>query len=216
MKSIKIIISTAFIVCLGAIALQAQGEKEAMIRILKELTLEEKKEVLDFAKRQESDLESEILDLLSKLPHESQISILEYAHSLTIEREKEEFNPNIVENSSNDEDQVQGARTTADFKILTYDFGTAKEGEVIIHTFAFENTGKEPLIISKAKGSCGCTVPSWPKEPIAPGERGEVIVRFNTNGKAGKRNQQVTLIANTSPTVTTLSLQGTVTPKDKE
>src|SRR5215204_6765023 len=52
-----------------------------------------------------------------------------------------------------------------------FNFGTIKQGESITHNFEFTNTGKEPLIISNAAGSCGCTVPEWPKEPIAPGAK---------------------------------------------
>ena len=57
----------------------------------------------------------------------------------------------------------------------------------------FKNTGNEPMIISNAKGSCGCTVPQWPKEPIAPGESGEINVQFNSKNKTGAQNKRVTI-----------------------
>ena len=60
-----------------------------------------------------------------------------------------------------------------------YNFGTIKQGDKVEYTFMFTNTGKEPLIISEAHGSCGCTVPEWPKQPIKKGEKGEVKVNFN-------------------------------------
>ena len=103
-----------------------------------------------------------------------------------------------------------GPTTSMDFKELEFDFGTAQEGEKVSHTYKFTNTGKEPLIISDAKGSCGCTVPVWPKEPIAPGATSQITVEFNTQGKAGNRNQKVTLTANTNPPQTFLSLKGVV------
>ena len=95
----------------------------------------------------------------------------------------------------------------------TFDFGTVTEGEKVKHTFKFKNTGKEPLIINDAKGSCGCTVPKWPRTPIAPGASGDIVVEFNSDKKTGKRNQQVTITANTEPANTIIRLVGNVTPK---
>jgi len=91
-----------------------------------------------------------------------------------------------------------------------FDFGTVKEGEKVSHVYKFKNAGKEPLVISNAQGSCGCTVPKWPRDPIAPGKSGEIVVEFDTKGKAGDRNQKVTLTANTNPPQTFLSLKGKV------
>lgn len=106
-----------------------------------------------------------------------------------------------------------GPSTSIDFKSgLEYDFGTIDEGEVVSHVFEFKNTGSEPLLLTDAKGSCGCTVPDWPKTPIAPGETGEIEVKFNSQGKGGARNQKVTLTANTNPQQTFLYLKGNVTP----
>ena len=103
-----------------------------------------------------------------------------------------------------------GPTTTIEFSELEYDFGTVKEGVKVSHTYKFKNTGKEPLIISNAQGSCGCTVPNWTREPVKPGGTGEIVVEFNTQGKAGKRNQKVTVTANTNPPQTFLSLNGIV------
>ncbi|MGB0864187.1 MAG: DUF1573 domain-containing protein, partial [Saprospiraceae bacterium] len=74
-------------------------------------------------------------------------------------------------------------KTVMAFTNEEFDFGTVNEGEKVKHTFKFKNTGKEPLIISNAKGSCGCTVPKWPREPIAPGASGDVVVEFNSDKK---------------------------------
>ena len=92
----------------------------------------------------------------------------------------------------------------------TYDFGTVTEGEIVTQTFSFTNTGSEPLIISDAKGSCGCTVPSKPTAPIAPGEDGEITVQFNSKNKQGPRNQKVTITANTNPAQSFIYLKGEV------
>lgn len=103
-----------------------------------------------------------------------------------------------------------GPSTAMEFEEIEFDFGTVAEGEKVSHTYKFTNTGSEPLVFSDAKGSCGCTVPKWPREPIAPGKSGEIVVEFNTQGKAGNRNQKVTLTANTNPPQTFLSLKGVV------
>ncbi len=103
-----------------------------------------------------------------------------------------------------------GPTTNVEWDEMEFDFGTVAEGEKVSHTYVFKNTGNEPLVFSDAKGSCGCTVPKWPREPIAPGASGEIVVEFNTQGKAGNRNQKVTLTANTNPPQTFLSLKGVV------
>ena len=110
-----------------------------------------------------------------------------------------------------------GPLTKLSFAEATYDFGTVMEGEKVEHLYVFTNTGDEPLIISNAKGSCGCTVPDWPREPIAPGEQGEIKVVFDTKakGKVGgnPQSKRVTITANTDPANTYLTIKGSV---DKE
>ncbi len=103
-----------------------------------------------------------------------------------------------------------GPTTVMDFTETEFDFGTVAEGEKVTHTYTFKNTGDEPLILSQAKGSCGCTVPKWPREPIPVGGKGEVVVEFNSQGKAGDRNQKVTITANTNPAQTIIYLKGKV------
>lgn len=106
-----------------------------------------------------------------------------------------------------------GPTTVMNFSETEFNFGTVTEGEKVKHTYKFKNEGSEPLVLSNAVGSCGCTVPQWPREPIAPGATGEIVVEFNSQGKQGERDQKVTITANTNPAQTFLSLQGTVEPK---
>jgi len=87
---------------------------------------------------------------------------------------------------------------------------TVDQGEKVNHVYKFKNTGNEPLIISNAKGSCGCTVPSWPKEPIPVGGTGEIAVQFDSKGKKGNQSKRVTLTANTDPAQTFLTIKGVV------
>ncbi len=103
-----------------------------------------------------------------------------------------------------------GPTTTVKFDENEYDYGTIDQGEKARHTYKFTNTGNEPLIISNAKGSCGCTVPSWPKEPIPPGGTGQIDVEFDSKGKKGKQSKRVTITANTEPAQTFLTIKGEV------
>ncbi len=110
-----------------------------------------------------------------------------------------------------------GPATSMTFAQPTFDFGKIMDGEKVEHVFLFENTGSEPLVISNAKGSCGCTVPDWPKDPIKPGATGEIKVVYNSKGKGkvgGKNeNKTVTITANTTPAETRIFVKGIV---DKE
>jgi hypothetical protein len=101
------------------------------------------------------------------------------------------------------------------FEKESHEFGTIDEGTMAKYDFEFTNTGKSPLIITNAQGSCGCTVPQWPREPIAPGETGKIHVEFNSSGRPGNQTKQVTLSANTVPNKTILKISAQVTPKAK-
>ena len=103
-----------------------------------------------------------------------------------------------------------GPTTTITFEEKEFNFGTVKSGEEVKHIYKFRNTGKEPLVISNAKGSCGCTVPNWPKEPIPVGGEGEIEVVFNTKGKSGNQTKTVTITANTNPPQTLIYIKGKV------
>ncbi|MCW5923851.1 MAG: DUF1573 domain-containing protein [Saprospiraceae bacterium] len=105
--------------------------------------------------------------------------------------------------------------TTIQYENEKYNFGVIDEGEIVKYTYKFKNTGSEPLIISNAKGSCGCTVPTWPKEPVPPGGSGELKVEFNSKGKPGPQSKRVTVTANTTPTETYLEIAGEVRVKEQ-
>lgn len=109
-----------------------------------------------------------------------------------------------------------GPLTSISFAETTFDFGDIDDGELVSHIYKFTNTGSEPLVIKDAKGSCGCTVPKWPKTPIPPGETGEIQVEFNSKGKTGKQSKRVTITANTDPAQTFLTISGNVIGKPKE
>lgn len=124
----------------------------------------------------------------------------------------------------NDEGNAQPEITTVNVETTTsisfeeevFDFGEITQGEKVTHTFKFKNTGDADLVIVSAKGSCGCTVPEWPKEPIAPGAEGEINVVFNSEGKSGKQHKRVSVVANTEPATTAVALKGEIITPDTE
>ena len=91
-----------------------------------------------------------------------------------------------------------------------YDFGIIKQGEKATHDYKIKNIGNSDLLITSAKGSCGCTVPEWPREPIKPGNEANIKVTFNSKGKTGKQNKRVTLMTNAIPNVKILTIKGEV------
>ena len=98
----------------------------------------------------------------------------------------------------------------------SFDFGEIQQGESVTHDFVLKNIGDASLIISTAKGSCGCTVPEWPKEPISKGEQATIKVTFNSAGKSGKQNKTVTLVTNAIPNTKVITITGNVIVPEKE
>ena len=117
-------------------------------------------------------------------------------------RETKNLNTSAIET-----DQTSNKEPIISFDKKNWDFGTITDGEVVEHTFRFTNTGTSNLVISSASASCGCTIPNWPKEPIAPGEKGEIKVEFNSNGKKDMVTKDITILANTNPVKTILQIK---------
>ena len=123
-------------------------------------------------------------------------------------------NENVKKAEKRDAEISKGA-AMIEFDKTSFDFGTVAEGDVVNAEFTVTNAGKTDLIITKASPSCGCTVPTWPKEPIKPGESSKVIAKFNTNGKPNKQVKSITLFTNTAKGREILTIRGNVTPKVK-
>jgi hypothetical protein len=107
----------------------------------------------------------------------------------------------------------QPETTTVQWLDSVQNFGTVTDGEKVMITFHFKNTGTKPLVISNVQASCGCTVPSKPEEPIAPGAEGKITAEFNSAGRVGKATKNVTVTANTKEGMTNLLFEGEVLPK---
>ncbi|MCB0403078.1 MAG: DUF1573 domain-containing protein [Flavobacteriales bacterium] len=95
------------------------------------------------------------------------------------------------------------------FESEVVDYGTIEQGADGVREFKFTNTGKEPLIISNARGSCGCTVPTWPKEPIKPGESSVIKVKYDTK-RLGAINKSVTITSNASEATKVVRIKGKI------
>ena len=98
-----------------------------------------------------------------------------------------------------------------EFQQREQDMGRVVQGAKVEKRFVFTNSGKSPLVISDVRSTCGCTVAKqWPKTPIAPGEGGEVTVSFDSEGRTGAQHKTITVVANTEPASTVLTLKGEV------
>lgn len=100
------------------------------------------------------------------------------------------------------------------FESMTVDYGTIEENSDPLRVLKFTNTGDEPLIISNARGSCGCTVPEWPKEPIMPGETSQLEVRYATN-RIGSFSKTIKLTTNENNNGHTITVKGKVLKQEE-
>jgi hypothetical protein len=105
---------------------------------------------------------------------------------------------------------IDGKYPVMNFSKTEHDFGVIKQGDRVDYSFKFENTGEADLIITDAKGSCGCTVPEYPKEPVKPGESGEIKVSFNSAAKSGQQSKSVTITCNTEKGAEHLTIKSTI------
>ena len=111
-------------------------------------------------------------------------------------------------NSGNNSDAAGAVITFAEYE---HDFGKVREGRKVRHTFTFENTGSESLVIQSATTTCGCTVPRYDRKPIAPGKGGKLEVEFDTSGRDGMQIKTVTVNSNATVPVVILKITAEVT-----
>ncbi len=104
--------------------------------------------------------------------------------------------------------QTQGPEFKFDEE--NFDFGNIKQGDKISHDYVFTNSGNSPIFITEVKTECGCTVPDWPKQPILPGKSGVINVIFNSEGKTGVQEKEITILSNVTGSAKVLHLSGSV------
>lgn len=114
-------------------------------------------------------------------------------------------NPNSAEGYNADEKMP-----VIKFEKQLHDFGNLTMGENISYSFKFTNVGNADLVINNCEATCGCTVPDFPKDVIAPGQSSYVTVAFRSAGKAGQQLQEVTVVSNAHPSRTKLRIQANV------
>lgn len=120
---------------------------------------------------------------------------------------KKEVGTDSVSINSTADNVSKGDLPEIKFEEELHDFGKITQGEKISFAFKFKNIGSKNLIISGASGSCGCTVPNYPKEPIAAGGEGKVDVLFNSEGKSGLQEKTITMITNCEPSTRVLKIK---------
>ncbi len=109
-----------------------------------------------------------------------------------------------------------GSAPIMEFKELKHDFGKITQGEKVSYSFVFKNAGGSDLVISSAQGSCGCTVPSYPKEVIKPGQESKIDVTFDSDGKSGLVEKTVTLVTNCNPSTKIITISSTIIVPEEE
>lgn len=129
-------------------------------------------------------------------------------------RTKDKIDNHIAAESKN---EISSALSTS-VEIIdsVYDFGKVKEGEIVEFNYRFKNIGSNPLVVSNASASCGCTVPEKPEAPIKTGDTGFIKVKFNSEGRPGTAHKTVTILSNANPSFPELLLKGEVTPSEKQ
>lgn len=100
------------------------------------------------------------------------------------------------EQESREQQAAALPKTEITFETTNHDFGTIKEGEEVTYRYKFRNTGKSPLLIANTIASCGCTTPSFSKEPVLPGAQGEITVAFDSKGRKGMNRKNVLVVSN--------------------
>lgn len=103
-----------------------------------------------------------------------------------------------------------GSAPVITFAEAKHNFGKITQGEIVSYSYAFVNNGGSDLVISSAQGSCGCTIPEYPKGAIKPGTKGKIDVKFDSAGKSGLVQKTVTLVTNCTPSTVVLTIEATV------
>jgi hypothetical protein len=145
---------------------------------------------------------------MKKILFYSMISMLALGFSSCGQKnaDKDKISTDVVNNNASADGKGKSGTPKFKFNEESFNFGNVFEGEKVTHPFKFKNVGDGDLVIASASGSCGCTVPEYPKTPIPPGGEAVVNVTFNSEGKMGINNKTITIIANTEPNSTVLTV----------
>ena len=129
----------------------------------------------------------------------------------TATEKQEQVAPDLVNNPATASGEVKNNKLPKFLFVETsFDFGTIKSGKTVTHVFKFKNTGDTDLLISEAKGSCGCTIPEYTKAPLKAGDSGEIKVTYHSEGMSGQIAKTITILANTIPNTKVLTISAEV------
>ncbi len=207
MNILKISLSILFFLAVSNILLaQKDNNVDKIKAIAAELPKAEQEELLKFSeylltrsKETAEEKQERIYKADNNMPTEATVKkIMEYSRYMTATQ--------MTPKEQMDSDNIPS--TIVRFKSQTMNFDKAKEGEVLQFTYHFTNTGKNPLYFYDVSAPCGCTVPEWSREPVAPGEKGEILVTFNTQSKKGMQTKLVKILSNTEPQEISLFIKG--------
>lgn len=123
------------------------------------------------------------------------------------EKQEQGVTANDIQNSASANGENKGSLPEIKFEEEEHDFGRITQGEKVSYAFKFKNIGKGNLIITSAAGSCGCTVPEFPKEPVLPGQEGKINVVFNSEGKSGIQEKTITIVTNCEPSTRVIRIK---------
>jgi hypothetical protein len=123
---------------------------------------------------------------------------------------KDEISPDLIQVPGSASGKDTKKKAMIEFRTETHDFGKVKQGAKVSYAFKFTNTGKVDLIISNCVPSCGCTVPEFPRHPIKPGKSDFIKVVFDSKGRDGKFEKNISVFSNTVPNVRQLYIKGKV------
>ena len=143
------------------------------------------------------------------------LSLFLSACELSDQRKESDVNSDMINVPISAEGEDRDDLPVFEFESEVFEFGLISQGEKVSHSFRFKNSGESDLVIATVEGSCGCTVlKGWPKHPVRPGETGKIDVIFESSGKKGKQNKTISVVANTYPSTTILTLKGEIAAPD--
>lgn len=125
----------------------------------------------------------------------------------------------LVVISASSQDSSQNASQTREsalqFEVTEYDFGDVRQGQIVEHEFPFKVGGDRPLLITNVIATCGCTAPEWPRAPLSPGEKGKILIRFNSAGRLGRQHKIIAVRSDTGAPDQRLRISAMVLPPGK-
>jgi hypothetical protein len=136
------------------------------------------------------------------------LSLIVFATSC--KEQRTDISTNDIMNTKSADGKSNADLPEIKFEEETHDFGRITQGEKVTYNFKFKNTGGANLIISSASGSCGCTIPDYPKKPILPGEEANINVVFASEGKSGIVEKSVTIVTNCEPSTRIIYIKANI------